>query len=1237
MEELTVHAYDWVVKDQYDENGHVVIHCWSMDRDSNPYLLRFHDFPAYCHVELPLYVGNRRMMWSSYKAQQVFESICWMTGDNKPFKYFFQQKEKLYYYRGGKRYPMLILLFDNIRSMNSCRNRLSKPFKVKDLGTIACKVWESKIPIVRKLLTLRKVKYCQWFNIQGVKVTGEDKVSTLENEYVVDRSTMNPISLDLTKSWVTQPTFLAFDIETYSDRHNALPDPYSSLHVSYMVSCVYQKIGDPTTRKKIIILLGECNDIKDVEVIQVQNEMELIDKMSDLIIEYDPTIISGYNIFGYDWPYLDTRLKRRMREWKSMGRLFAEPSEMKSFSWGSSGYGQNEINMLQMDGRINIDMLPIIRRDYKLALYNLNYVANYFLGRGKHDVSAKQMFQTYELQQAAIKSGDPTLIEQAKVEMTKVVEYCVVDSDLVVDIFEKIHCWIGLVEMSNVVGVTLVELFTRGQQIRALSQVYDESSNDGIVIDERTVPKMHYSGGFVYQPVPGIYHNIPCFDFKSLYPTVMISHNICPRTFVPEEKMDLVPDADCHVIEWEEDEILSKEDIKKGIEPKKVHFKYKFVKKDVLQGIFPRLLVRLIDERDAVRKDQKNYEKGSLNWIVLERRQLALKITANSLYGTLGAQVGGKIPLPEAAACVTAKSRESILKVNEYLESKGHKIVYGDSVTGDTPILCQENGLIEYKLIRDIFRFSVKHGDKEYGTTNLRVWSDKGFTKIKHVMRHRTRKRLYRIIADNGIVTVTEDHSLLDNYSNMVTPKQVSVGSKLLWKALPEFSNPTLLDTSDPVKAAKYYWTNPNKVCSYENGHYIFTDGTVDKGTIKRIEDLGYVDDYVYDLETENHHFSAGVGELVVHNTDSSMPDIGITDSTKAYAQAKEMAIELSKLFPPPMLVEDEEVFHTMFCIKKKMYLCIRMQPDGTPIMNMDEIKTKGVCLARRDNCEYKRECYRKIAWNTLRKRPMMETYNEIIDMCLRLVRRQVPWKKLVSIKGLGSNYKNKSYSMKIFSDELIRIGKPAAPGDRLEYVIVKSHGIKGSQLLGYKMRLPKTYLERLESDTPEQIDYEYYMEKLLMNVIQKQLFQIGYNKELQALEEKYLSDDQDKVLAEIRAKGHGTSVDTLHQKFNGDKAKIIDYFIEETKLAPVVKKLVSYHIKKRGRLVTRINGEPVKMMVKLIQAKAKWLEEMKNRSSNNASKVVPAKKKIKLKITESYNIQNWIQTKTKQMQDLAK
>jgi len=1049
------------------------------------------------------------MNWSGYKAQQVFETICWKLGEDRPFKYFFGRKEKLYYYRGGKKYPMLTLLFSTLKAMYKCKSKLAKPFKVRDLGTIATKVWETNIPLVRKLLTLRNMKYCQWFKIDGIKVPDTDKISKLENEYVVERQTMDPIPASQTSSWVTRPTVLSFDIETYSDRHNALPDPYSSKHVAYMISCVFQRIGDNEDRITDIILLGDCADTDMANVIKVNSEIELIDTMTELVNKYDPDILTGYNILGYDNPYLDTRLKRRLREWKPMGRLLNEPTKMTSFSWGSSGYGHNEINLLDMDGRIMVDLLPIIRRDYKLPLYNLGYVSTYFLGRTKHPVTAKEMFESYELGQDSnevpdkslkdyvtdrmswIKTDqninnreelfdrlhitqymklddqdkpvcdldaipDMTMKDHAMLEMRKVVDYCVVDSDLVLDIFEKIHCWIALIEMSNVVGVTPVELFTRGQQLRVQSQVYDEASKDHIVLDERNVPKMEYSGGFVYEPNPGIYHYIPCLDFKSLYPTVMISHNIDFRTFVPPEMMDKIPDEMCHVIEWNEDieRKVESDNIDDSTETitENVHYRFKFVKKEHLQGILPRLLTRLISERDAVRKIQKNHKYGTVEWIVLERRQLALKVSANSMYGALGAQKGGKLPLPEAAACVTAKSRESIQLCNSTLEAQGHTIVYGD--------------------------------------------------------------------------------------------------------------------------------------------------------------------------------------------TDSTMPDIGIKDPKQAYAMAKVVAEELSKLFPPPMLVEDEEVYHTMLCIKKKMYLCIKMTKDGEPVLDRDKLKVKGVVPARRDNCQYQRDCYIDTAWKVLLREPMETTYGYIIDMCLKLMQRQVPWKNLVVIKGLGSHYKNKSYCMKVFSDELCKIGKPATPGDRLEYLIVKSYGVNDKQLLGYKMRLPSTYMERLDSVTPEPIDYEYYMEKALMNCIQKQLFQVGYMKELGELEKKYLDWDQDKVLRDMRKKGYSVVVDQLMGKLDQNKGEVIDYLMN-TELKKTISPLVSYHIKKRRRIDTRVHGEPIKMMVKLIQQKQKCMDVVKNLVTvDKIPKLRPAKLNIivpDLGLTKQQVADKWIATRAPKLRLLNK
>lgn len=1411
--EIITHPYEWTTGTD-TETGYTTINCWSLDRDSKPNLLRIHDFDAFCYVELPLILNNIFVSWEGYREKLVYEAICNKLGeDDRPHRYMFVRREKLYFFKGltadgkPKTYPMLLLCFHSVESMMTAKRKLSYPFKIRGLKggndetMVPLRVWETNIPIVRKLLTLRNCKFSQWFKIKGIKIIGEDKISTLENEYVVDWKTLVPIPAEETMTWLTKPTLLSFDIETYSDRHNAMPDPFCAKHVVYMISVVFQRLREPGSRRTDIILFGDCSETKMANVIKVKTEMELIDTFQELIMKYDPDIISGYNFLGYDNPFLETRLKRRMKEWKSIGRLSNSPSMMRTISWSSSAYKNQDFNILEMGGRISIDLLPLIKRDFKLPLYNLGFVSNHFLKKTKHPITVKQMFETYELQsclKAEYKADEAEIPESFKIlckskgidnlrnewirehkqyaldEMKKVVEYCIVDSDLVVDLFEKLNVWIGLISMSNIMGITPMDIFLRGTGVRMESQIYDECSKNNIVLDEVDFPHSNYEGGLVVKPASGLYNNIPIYDFGSLYPSIICAENVDHTTAVPKEMEDKIPDELCNIIEWDgeeneesdddEDDEDDENEIKKNKKekPKKIiHYKYKFMKQPI--GVMPRLLTRLIAERNKVRAKQKNVPKDSLEWNILEQTQLGIKIICNSFYGACGSSFS-RLKLPFAAAAITAKARESTRKMNAYLEDKGHHIIYGDSVTGDTPLLLRvtlPNGEQEIMFrpiarIRDGTLMWEKRNGKEYCVSfgNLEVWSDKGFTKVKHVMRHKTEKKIFRITAHTGVVKVTEDHSLLNSKGEEITPNQLNLKDLLLTKEMPELPDEGIeiaeawawgifygdgscgvyesceksswainnlnleflqnakilleikyphlkfvvydtLDSSgvyklcatgkgvkkfieewrllfyDPVtkykKVPDIIWkTSKETRIQFFNGYYS-ADGDKDEngytrfdnkgqigaaglfllskslgfkvscntrgdkmdiyrmtltknyqrkhpGIVKKIEDLGVIDDYVYDLETDNHHFSAGVGELVVHNTDSTMPDIGITDTKTAWEEAEKIAKELSALFPKPMYVELEAIFSTMLSIGKKMYLCIYMDKEGNPIDDPDKMKIRGVTLARRDNCKFQREFYKPVCWKVMHKTAFMDTFNFIVDKCISLASHSVPWEDLVMIKGLGSHYKSASYMMAIFSREMEKSGNPIVAGDRIPYIVVKTENEPPGQKLGYKMRSKELFLERAMSDKPEHIDYLYYLEKSIANGIQRQLFQIGYKKELEELEAHYKKIDQQRFfkaleytvynmdrnpeMKKIRLQGYRNKMTKLREQYNTD-TEVIEALREDEVLSKIVTPLYSYHIKRRKgrgrRLSSRVDKEPITMMVRIMRAKEEVMKSIRN------------------------------------------
>lgn len=658
--ELIVQPYDWTLFD-CPEREHNIIRCWSLDTQSKPILITIPDFKPFMYIELPVYVERIQLRWNKDLANEVYEVIKKRLKENAPASCHFRTMEKLYYYRGGKTFPMLLVFFNTSNAMRHCINLLKHPLQVSEYPPMILKCWETNIPTVKKLLSLKKMGYSQWMKVRVQHVdsdSGMDKESSIE-EYVCSWKDITP--LDSTN--VTQPLIMVIDIEVYSDNHDAFPDKYRSSNVVYMVSVICQRYQRPETRTNYLIMLGDLPSFDDVKVINVTSEIELCHALADLINEVDPDIVTGYNIFSFDYDYLDARLKKVAEEWRPMSRAYGSKTWMKTKTWESSAYGVQNINMLMMEGRISIDMYPIIQRDYKLDKYDLNTVCHHFLGKGKHDVKAKDMFQIYQ------RYRDHGAVE----DMMKVARYCIQDSVLVIELMEKVNVWVSLIEMSNVVGVPIVDIFTRGQQIRFLCQLYSMATEKGIVLDQRDSLDESFKGAFVYEPEAGLYDHVICLDFSSLYPSIIRAFNICYTTLVPEEST--IPDDECHVLCWE-DEGKS--------------YRYRFVKQP--QGLLPKMCDNLVNQRSKVRKTilaplqdsggnprPDLTEEQKLIHLVADKRQLALKVCANSVFGALGAATG-YLPLIEGARSICAIGKTLILQANQYLKDTYQAtIIYNDT------------------------------------------------------------------------------------------------------------------------------------------------------------------------------------------------------------------------------------------------------------------------------------------------------------------------------------------------------------------------------------------------------------------------------------------------------------------------------------------------------------------------------------------------------------------------------
>ena len=323
-----------------------------------------------------------------------------------------------------------------------------------------------------------------------------------------------------------------------------------------------------------------------------------------------------------------------------------------------------------------------------------------------------------------------------------------------------------------------------------------------------------YEGAIVIQPHPDIYFEpVSVTDYGSLYPSSMISENLSHDSIIFDEKYDNLPGYDYLNVTYE---------IKKAVDPTlkhspKVTVGYKTCRyaqfPDNEKGIIPKVLMQLLKARKSTRAKQKT-ENDKFKWDVLEGLQLAYKITANSLYGQIGARTS-PIYLKDIAASTTATGRRLLLYARHYAEKniEGCKCVYGDSVPGDEPILFKRGNEINIKTIEEIgdrykwFEYeNFKPNDNTLSNkqqckpASMKVYVDNKWVNVKRLIRHNTQKKIYRVLMHSGCVDVTEDHSLINDSGKMIKPNECIPRETYIRESYPESNDNNLQTLCNIVK-----------------------------------------------------------------------------------------------------------------------------------------------------------------------------------------------------------------------------------------------------------------------------------------------------------------------------------------------------------------------------------------------------------------------------------------------------
>jgi DNA polymerase delta subunit 1 len=742
--------------DEKDETYH--IYAFGATQDGKSVCIDIQQFTPYFYVKVP-------SDWTDTDAVQLTRKVEDILYWQKKFLIStkLMEKKDIDGFNNHKKFKFVRFVFNNESAMKKTQWIFKK--QIEGYESIKFKLYDVKTGPLLTFTHIRDILMSGWVTIDNEDLIEiEDEYSRCQICYGVKWKHIKPLDKHTIAPFVT----LSFDLECFSSIEGKFPDPEVADDQIIQIGSGFHKFGKEDVLRHVIVL-GECDPVENCIIVSCETEEEVITKWVELVEQTDPDQFIGYNIDSFDWIYIWKRaeLLDLTHVIGRLSRLESIPSEFKDDTMESKAYGLNIFRKIKTPGVGQMDLLHWFRKNTKLESYKLDFVSETYLGEKKRDIHFKQIFSM------AGPDGTPS-------ERAIIADYCGQDTFLPIRLMIKLFMFQNLIEMSKISRVCLTWLLTRGESIKVHSMIAYAARKENFLIPLASkIVNTDFEGATVLNPKRGAYL-IPVsgLDFASLYPSIIIAHNLCPTTFVKLPKYDNIEGVDYSKFQWEGGN-------------------YKFVQN--VKGLIPGILERLWEGRKHTKKLMA-IEKDPDIKNILNSKQLAQKISMNSVYGSLGA-ASFSIPCKPISATTTyigrqmidhsKKCAEEFYDGTEKCDYIKAEVIYGDSIIGNESITLKKDGKLEVKRMdnlaetewKDYSQFKSNESDrycKQQSTCDGFIMTSNGWRKITRVIRHKTNKRLFRVVTNKGIVTVTEDHSLLRSNGDLIKPKKVKIGERLM-------------------------------------------------------------------------------------------------------------------------------------------------------------------------------------------------------------------------------------------------------------------------------------------------------------------------------------------------------------------------------------------------------------------------------------------------------------------------
>ncbi|KAI4259511.1 MAG: hypothetical protein LQ352_000698 [Teloschistes flavicans] len=408
----------------------------------------------------------------------------------------------------------------------------------------------------------------------------------------------------------------------------------------------------------------------NAEVEEEATELDLINRMVDIVREHDPDILTGYEVHGGSWGYLIERARCQYDY-----NLCDEFSRMMSHSHGRIGkdndpWGFNHTSTIRVTGRHMINIWRAMRGELNLLQYTMENVVFHLLHRRIPHYPYQDLTAWYTSNEAK--------------DLAKVIDYYVSRVQMDLEILERNELVPRTSEQARLLGVDFFSVFSRGSQFKVESLMFRIAKPECLLLPSPSRKQVGQQNALeclplVMEPQSAFYNSpLLVLDFQSLYPSVMIAYNYCYSTFLGrvvswrgQNKMGFTDyQRDPRLLELFKDHI--------NIAPNGIMY----AKPDTRKSLLAKMLGEILETRVMVKSGMKVDKDDKTLQRLLNNRQLALKLIANVTYGYTSASFSGRMPCSEIADSIVQTGRETLEKAIALIHSVekwGAEVVYGDT------------------------------------------------------------------------------------------------------------------------------------------------------------------------------------------------------------------------------------------------------------------------------------------------------------------------------------------------------------------------------------------------------------------------------------------------------------------------------------------------------------------------------------------------------------------------------